>query len=151
MMSNYVELVQHNSPNLTPQFHGRVFHGYGGHSSPPRPHVCSSRSSMGGYFTGTGTSNTSPQIVPANCPRKYPSKLKITCMEVFSRGRFAGTWNTREIPVKYPWNTRPWNWAVSWENFIKTYYSRVGFRYSPIGFNSYSAPPRPLWPLQRLN
>ena len=61
---------------------------------------------MGGYSTGTGTSIYSSKLVerprkfPRKFPRKYTSKLTITRMEVFSRGRFASIWNTREILMK---------------------------------------------------
>ena len=55
-------LINPFQSSLTTQFHGRVFHGYG-------------------YG----------ELSPANRPRENTSMRVITRMEVFSRGRFAGT------------------------------------------------------------
>ena len=99
-----------------------VFHGDGGHSSLRNTRVCSSRSSrssMGRYFTGTGTCIYSGKLVirprklsPRTVPAKYSwntSMRVITRMKVFHE-YFAGMVRG---DVKYSWNTRPWNWGLT--------------------------------------
>ena len=81
------------------------FSGYG--DTRPRPRVCSSRSSMAGYFTGTDTSIYSSKLVilwtacverPGKFPGKYPSMFEISRMEGFKRGRLSGT--SFPVPVE---------------------------------------------------